>query len=71
VANLERRKTIADELQNPLKFNIIEENHSLLAIVNKLRNEANTNRSKYKELEYLINEKNQRSVSVENVKEKD
>lgn len=66
VANLERRKATAVERQNPLQFNIIEENQSLLLVVNKLRKEAKTNQSKYKELQCLIKEKNRRSVSVEN-----
>lgn len=68
VANLEHRKTVAAERQNPLQFNIIEENQTLLVVVNKLRKEAETNRSKYKELEVLIKGKHQLSASVENVK---
>jgi len=68
VANLERRQTAAAERQNPLQFNIIEENQSLLLVVNKLRKEAKTNKSKYKELQ-CMKEKNIRLV--ENVKEED
>jgi len=68
VANLERRKTAAAERQNPLQFNIIEENQSLLLVVNKLRKEAKTNQSKYNELQ-CIKGKNHRSI--ENVKEED
>lgn len=70
VANLERRKTAAAERQNPLQFNIIEENQSLILVVNKLRKEAKTNQSKYKELQ-CIKGKTHRSVFVENVKEED
>lgn len=66
VANLEHRKAIAIERQNPLQFNIIEENQSLLLVVNKLRKEAKTNQSKYKELQCLIKEKNRRLASVKN-----
>jgi len=70
VCNLERRKTTAAERQNPLQFNIIEENQSLLLVVNKMRKEAKTNQSKYKELQG-INEKNYPLVLVENLKEED
>lgn len=66
VANLERRKTTAAERQNPLQFNIIEENQSLLLVVNKLRKEAKTNQSKYKELQCIKEKTHQ---SIENVKE--
>jgi len=54
VANLERRQTAAVERQNPLQFNIIEENQSLILVVNKLRKEAKTNQCKCKELECII-----------------
>lgn len=70
VCNLERRKTAAAERQNPLQFNIIEENQSLLLVVNKLRKEAKTNQSKYKELQ-CIKEKNYPSILVENFKGED
>ncbi|XP_025202982.1 cilia- and flagella-associated protein 57-like [Melanaphis sacchari] len=71
VTNLERRKTVADERQNPLQFDIVEKNQFLLLLVNKLRKEVKTNESKCKELQSIIEKKTCRSVLVENIKVKE